>query len=76
MTDDDYVTLARLLDQAAQADQQVATDSSDPVRRYQATMNAQFFTAARNAAQEARGRALGTSQAARSVQWRAAVHGR
>ncbi len=76
MTDDDYATLTRLLDQAAQADQQVAMDSTDPVRRYQAAMNAQFFTAARTAAQEERGHALGGWQPDRPACRRASVHGR
>lgn len=56
MTVDDYTTLARLLDEAAQADQRLAVRSEDPVRRYQAGMNAQLFTAARTAAQEERAR--------------------
>ena len=55
MTDDEYATLARLLDEAARADQRLATHSQDPVQRYQAAMNAQFFTAARAAATQERG---------------------
>jgi hypothetical protein len=52
MTDEDYLTLARLLDEAAQADQRRSMRSDDPVERYQARANVDFFTAARNAARE------------------------
>ncbi len=52
MTDDDYVKLARLLDQAAREHRRLAAASSDPVKRYQAGVNVDFFTAARNAAAE------------------------
>ncbi len=57
MTDNDYATLTRLLEQAAVADQHRASCSKDPVRRYQAAMNAEFFAAARRAADEERGHA-------------------
>jgi hypothetical protein len=52
MTQDDYTKLTRLLDEAAQEHRKLATASGDPVERYQAGVNAQFFTAARNAAKE------------------------
>jgi len=61
MTDEDYATLARLLDEAAQADQRLAMHSSDPVERYQARVNVDFFTAARNAARD-HGRRFGTGR--------------
>ena len=54
MTEEDYARLARLLEEAAQADQRLAMRSSDPVQRYQARVNADLFTAARNAASEHR----------------------
>ncbi len=57
MTDNDYATLARLLEAAARADQHRASCSQDPVSRYQAARNAEFFTAARRAADEERGQA-------------------
>ncbi len=59
MTRDDYTRLARLLDEAARADQQRAVRAEDPVKRYQAARNAEFFTAARRAADEERGQARG-----------------
>jgi hypothetical protein len=52
MTGDDYARLARLLDQAAREHQELATASGDPVQRYQARVNVDFFTAARNAAKD------------------------
>jgi hypothetical protein len=52
MTDEEYATLARLLDEAAQADQRLAMRSDDPVEWYQARVNVDFFTAARNAARD------------------------
>ncbi len=55
MTDDDYATLTRLLEAAARADQDRAACSEDPVRRYQAARNAEFFAAACRAADEERG---------------------
>src|SRR6266508_1086177 len=61
MTDEDYATLARLLDEAAQADQRLAMHSSDPVERHQARVNVDFFTAARNAARD-HGRRFGTGR--------------
>jgi hypothetical protein len=48
----DYATLARLLDLAASQHRHLATTSSDPVERYQASTNVEFFTAARSAATE------------------------
>ncbi len=57
MTDEDYATLARLLDEAAQADQRLSMQSDDPVERYQARVNVDFYTAARNAARK-RGKAI------------------
>jgi hypothetical protein len=59
MTNDDYARLARLLDQAAHEHQELATASGDPVQRYQARVNVDFFTAARNAATD-RQKATGT----------------
>lgn len=50
MTNDDYARLARLLDEAAREHRELATASGDPVQRYQARVNVDFFTAARNAA--------------------------
>jgi hypothetical protein len=58
MTKDDYVRLARLLDEAARDHRKLATVSADPVERYQAGVDVDFFTAARNAATE-HGRAVG-----------------
>lgn len=55
MTDDsriDYATLARLLDLAAKEHRRLATTSKDPLERYQASTNVDFFTAARTAATE------------------------
>jgi hypothetical protein len=52
MTDDDYAKLARLLDEAAREHRKLATVSGDPVERYQAGVNADFFIAARNAAKD------------------------
>jgi hypothetical protein len=52
MTDEEYVKLARLLDEAAKEHRELATVSGDPVERYQARVNADFFTAARNAAKD------------------------
>ena len=52
MTTEEYATLARLADQAAREHHELATTSRDPVQRYQARVNADFFTAARNAATE------------------------
>ena len=52
MTDDDYARLARLLDEAAREHRKLATVSGDPVERYQARVDADFFTAALNAANE------------------------
>jgi hypothetical protein len=52
MTDDDYARLARLLDEAAREHRKLATVSGDPVERYQAGVDADFFTAARNTANE------------------------
>ena len=48
----DYARLARLLDLAASEHRDLATMSSDPVERYQASTNVEFFTAARSAATE------------------------
>jgi len=50
MTTEEYASLARLLDQAAREHRELATASGDPVQRYQARVNVDFFTAARNAA--------------------------
>ena len=52
MTNDDYARLARMLDEAAREHRKLAGASGDPVERYQARVNADFFTAARNAAKE------------------------
>jgi hypothetical protein len=55
MTEDDrldYARLARLLDRAASEHRDLATMSNDPVERYQASTNVDFFTAARSAATE------------------------
>ena len=52
MSDDDYTELAKMLDRAAREHRQLAATISDPVKRYQAGVNVDFFTAARNAAQE------------------------
>jgi hypothetical protein len=52
MTNDDYARLARLLDQAAREHRKLSTVSGDPVERYQARVDADFFTAARNAAKD------------------------
>ncbi len=52
MTDDDYAKLARMLDEAAREHRRLAAASGDPVERYQAGVNVDFFTAARNAAAE------------------------
>lgn len=52
MTNDEYASLARLLDEAAREHRKLATSSGDPVERYQAGVNVEFFTAARNAANE------------------------
>ena len=52
MTNEDYVRLARLLDQAATEHRKLAATSGDPVQRYQARVNVDFFTAARNAASD------------------------
>ena len=52
MTDDDYAKLARLLEEAAGEHRKLATVSGDPVERYQARVNADFFTPARNAAKD------------------------
>jgi hypothetical protein len=48
----DYATLARLLDLAAREHRRLATTSMDPLERYQAGTNVDFFTAARAAANE------------------------
>jgi hypothetical protein len=55
MTDDgrlDYARLAALLDLAASEHRDLAAMSTDPVERYQASTNVEFFTAARSAATE------------------------
>jgi hypothetical protein len=52
MSNDDYAELAKMLDRAAREHRQLAATISDPVKRYQAGVNVDFFTAARNAAQE------------------------
>jgi len=69
MTDDDYVKLARLLDQAAREHRRLAAASSDPVKRYQAGVNVDFFTAARNAAAERATVARDGSHGAGCVRW-------
>lgn len=52
MTKDDYTRLARLLDEAARETRKLATVSGDPVERYQAGVDVDVFTTARNAATE------------------------
>jgi hypothetical protein len=47
-----YQRLARLLDTAATDQQQLANTAGDPVTRYQSSVNAQLFTAARRCAQD------------------------
>ena len=47
MTKDDYTRLARLLDEAAREHRKLATVSADPVERYQAQVDVDFFTAVR-----------------------------
>jgi len=54
MTTEEYASLARLADQAAREHRELAAVSGDPVERYQAGVDADFFTAARNAATEHR----------------------
>jgi len=48
----DYQRLAHLLDTAAAEQQQLATTAGDPTARYQASVNAQLFGAARRCAQD------------------------
>ena len=48
----DYASLARLLDRAAREHCDLAATSDDPLERYRARTNIDFFTAARNAATE------------------------
>jgi hypothetical protein len=48
----DYASLASLLDRAAREHRDLAATSDDPLERYQARTNVDFFTAARNAATE------------------------
>lgn len=48
----DYQRLAALLDTAATDQQHLATTASDPTARYQASVNAQVFSAARRCAQD------------------------
>lgn len=48
----DYQQLARLLDTAATEQQQLANTAEDPVARYQSSVNAELFGAARRCAQD------------------------
>jgi hypothetical protein len=48
----DYQRLAHLLDTAAAEQQHLATSARDPVTRYQASVNAELFGAARRCAQD------------------------
>lgn len=55
----DYQRLATLLDTAVSEQQQLANSAGDPAARYQASVNAQLFGAARRCAQDhARSRPL------------------
>ena len=48
----DYQRLAHLLDTAAAEQQQLASTAGDPTARYQASVNAELFGAARRCAQD------------------------